>query len=335
MESLASFWAARVWIDQEAFPRIKKLLLRARHTIAIQMFIWKDDRLGREMAHTVVQAADNGVRVTITKEAVGDIFELHKDFLSTKNSTDSVWQRFWKHPNIKIIYAHHNDHAKVYLIDGETLLLTGMNIADEYHEIWHDYLVELRGRRFVEEYLTHGDRRSKMHPIQLAMNMGEKQEIRPVLTKLLTEARESIVVEHCYVTDAEAMDLLIKKSHEGVHVTLIVPERSNHAYYSNMQAVARFITEAAEENAEVFLYPGMFHGKIILVDRSKAFLGSANFMRSSIDEMGELNVVLSGAGQRGIVKLRDTLRGDILKSRPLTSPPHFSWIGRWLAWLKL
>lgn len=334
---LTNFWAARVWVDQEAFPRIKKLILRAQHTVAIQMFIWKDDSLGREMAHTVLMAAENGVKVEITKESVGDMFELHRDFLSTKNSTDPIWKRFWSHPNIKVSYAHHNDHAKVYIIDGEILLLTGMNIADEYHDSWHDYLVELRGHRFVEEYLTHGEYRTSSAPIRLAMNIAEKREIRPVLMDFLESARESILLEHPYVSDPQCLDLLIAKSHQGVRVTIVIPERSNHGHYTNMQSVGRLITEGARENVNIFLYPGMVHGKIILVDRQRAFLGSANFIRSSIDDMGELNVLINGFGfgQRAITKLRDTLRGDILKSRPLTSPPNFSWLSRWMAWMKL
>lgn len=335
MESLTSIWAARAWVDQEAFPRIKKLLLKARHSIAIQMFIWKDDRLGREMAHTVLLAADRGVKVEITKEALGDIFESHQDFLGTKSSRDPIWKRFWEHPNITISYAHHNDHAKVYIIDGELLLLTGMNIADEYHDVWHDYLVELRGRQFVEEYLTHVTGRSLTHPIRLAMNIGNRNEIRPVLTNLLESARESIVVEHCYFSDPQTIAQLIRKSQQGVRVTLILPERPNHGKYVNMQSVVKLCTEGKAENIEVFLYPGMFHGKIILVDRHKAFVGSANLMRSSIDEMGELNVLISGIGQRALVKLRDTLRGDILKCQPLAGTPHFSWLARALAWLKL
>jgi cardiolipin synthase len=335
MESITSMWAARVWVDQEAFPRIKKLLLRAERTIAIQMFIWKDDKLGREMAETVTQAADKGVQVDITKESLGDIFELERDFFTTKDSKDPVWQKFWSHPRIRVSHAHHNDHAKVYIIDGEILLLTGMNIANEYHESWHDYLVELRGSHFVDEYLTHGEKRFRNSPIRLAMNIGEQHEIRPVLTELLESANESILVEHCYVSDPHSLDILIKKSHQGVRVTLVIPDRSNHGHYSNMQFIARLITEGARENVEVFLYPGMFHGKTILVDRTRAFLGSANLIKSSIDEMGEVNVLMSGFGQRAVLRLRDALRGDILKSRPITTPPHFSWLGKWLAWMKL
>ena len=322
---------ARVWVDREAFPRILKLIDRAEHTILIRMFIWKDDAMGRLMAEVITEAADRGVRVEIVKEFIGDALELDKDFGTTKNSEDSVWHRFWNHPNVKIHHERHDDHAKVYIFDGEVLLLTGMNIANEYHDEWHDYLVELRGRNFVNQYLTYGDQRDTHTWARLYMNTHERRDIRTTVTSLLENARDTIVVEHCYLSDPLVIDLLIKKSHDRVRVTVIVPEKPNHSKHSNMQAISRLITEGDRGHMEVFLYPGMFHGKMILVDRDTAFIGSANLIPTSLDTIGEVNVLLRGNFQRAIIKIRDTLRGDILKSNPLTNPPEFSWLGRWLA----
>lgn len=330
-----AIWAARVWVDGEAFPRILKLIDRAEHTVLIQMFIWKDDTMGKLMAEALVDAADRGVKVEIVKEVMGDALELDKDFVTTKQSKSPVWQQFWSHPGITITHVRRDDHAKVYIIDGETLLLTGMNIADEYHTHWHDYLVELPGRQFVEQYLTHTSHGKFDQPVGLFVNTEEHREIRPAVIHLLENAQESIVVEHCYLSDPAVIDLLIKRSNDGIDVTVIVPEKANHGQNSNIQSVSRLITEGSPEHMEVFFYPGMFHGKIILVDRDHAFLGSANLMPTSLDMMGEVNVLLTGSLQRAISKLRDTLRGDVLKSRPLTSPPYFSWVGRWLAWMRL
>ncbi len=330
-----SIWTARVWVDSEVFPRILKLIDRAEHTILIQMFIWKDDALGRLVADALVEAADRGVKVQIAKEVIGDALELDKDFITTKHSKDPAWQRFWNHPNIVIRHARHDDHAKVYVFDGEVLLLTGMNIADEYHTSWHDYMVELRGRDLVEQYLTQGPTKDPQAPVQLALNTTERRDIRPMIEQLLNNAQESIVVEHCYLSDPAIVDLLIKKSKEDVDVTVIVPEKPNHGQNSNLLSVLRLTTEGNPQKMGVFLYPGMFHAKILLVDHDTAFLGSANLIPTSLDTVGEVNVLLRGSLQRAIIKLRDTLRGDVLKSRPLMSPPYFSWLNRILAWLRL
>ena len=83
------------------------------------------------------------------------------------------------------------------------------------------------------------------------------------------------------------------------------------------------------------MYPGIIHGKVIFVDRERAFVGSANLMESSLDAMGETNVLITGRYSRAVVRLRDVLRADILKSRPLQGPPAFLWLRRFLAWMKL
>lgn len=334
MEQWSRFYRTRVWVDREVFPRIESLLLRAKHSVFIQMFIWKDDRVGRSMAETLLWIADRGVSVNIRKEAVGDFFELHRDFFTTKESTNPLWRRFWSHPRIRITHAGDNDHAKVYIIDDRIFLLTGMNIADEYHDRLHDYMVEIRGQPIVEHYLSDGETPVPQSPVRLVMN-GRKNELRGEVMKLLRSARHSIVVEHCYFSDPEVIAALAEKTKNGVDVTLILPSQVDLHYHTNMNAAGNLMAESDKRRLSVFLYPGMFHGKVILVDHGKAFLGSANLMESSLDQMGEVNVLLEGASSRALVKLRDVLRDDILQSQPLGRYPRFLWLRRILAWAKL
>jgi cardiolipin synthase len=117
----------KLWVDgEEAFPRLERLLRKARHSVVIQMFIWRDDHTGRRMAAVLTEIADRGVRVDITKEAIGDLFEARTDFYGSRTSGHPVWERFWNHPRITVTYEKHNDHTKAYVIDGDVLVLTGM-----------------------------------------------------------------------------------------------------------------------------------------------------------------------------------------------------------------
>ncbi len=328
----------RLWADgEEAFVRLEKLLSRARHTIFIQMFIWKDDAVGKKFASVLIEAADRGVQVDINKEAVGDFFEYQGDFFTTRSLKDPVWQRLWNHSRIRITYATFNDHAKVFIIDDQILLLTGMNIANEYRDTWHDYLVELRGSRFVQQYLSEGESQPQRagEPVRLIMNTVNVKQIRPVVTELLRSARHSVLLEQCYLSDPQIVDELIVLSKRGIRVTLILPEAPDIHYHANMQAVSRLLIESSKSMVQVFLFPRIVHGKVILVDRKRMFLGSANMIQSSLDEMGEVCVLIEGRYRIALMKLRDILRSDILQSRLLTTPPQFRWIGRWLASLGL
>lgn len=322
---------ARLWVDREVFVRIRKLLRRAKHTIIVQMFIWKDDALGRDIAEALVRAADRGVKVFVTKEATGDIFETEADFLATRESELHVWKQFWGHPNIRVRHALHDDHTKVFLIDGHVMLLMGMNIADEYIEFLHDYMVELRGSHFVQHYLR--GQSAEGGRVQLIMNTDDRKEIRPTVMRLLQSARQSIVIEHAYFSDPQVVDALAKRSHEGVFVTVISHAHPDIHRFSNLAALQHLLARGSKRYLRVFLYPGTLHGKILVIDRMRAFLGSANMIASSLDRMGEVNVLLEGRS-RAMRKLRAVLRNDLLQSRPLQQV-YLPWLKRWMAWLQL
>ncbi len=334
-QATAAMPRARLWVDREVFPRIIELMRRARHTVIIQMFIWKDDSLGRRMAELCVELADRGVKIFVHKEAVGDVFELERDFLSTRERKTGVWHRFWKHPGIRIYHATHNDHSKVIVIDDRLILVSGMNIADEYDTSWHDYMVELRSAAAVERYVSRGEIAQPHGPVKIVMNTENRKEMRKTVMRLLHSAREGIVLEQCYFSDTAVVDTLIRRSKEGVEVTVIFPEVIDVHHHSNMQTVGRLLSEGASSHVRVFVYPGVIHAKAILIDRECMFLGSANFVAQSLDEIGETDVLIEGRYSTAVTRLRDILRADILKSRPLKGPPAFLWVSRMLAWLKL
>lgn len=325
----------RLFVDgKESFRRIERWIRRARHHIVVQMFIWRDDATGVRMAALLLEAADRGVNIDITKEAVGDFFEFHGDFIGTKNSVEHPWNRFWNHPRIHISYATNSDHAKVFVIDGYILLLTGMNVADEYRNEWHDYLVELCGTQFVTEFLTRDKPLHEAENLKLVMNTEAKKDIRAVMMSLFENARESIIAEHCYLSDEAVTKALIKASKRGVRVTLILPSAIDFYYHANMLTVGRLLAEGKSTNVRVFLYPGMSHAKALLIDHQTAFIGSANLYTESLDVMGEVNVLIKNK-RRVQWKLQESLRANILRSKPMTSPPSFLWISKWLAWLGL
>lgn len=332
---LARLPGAKLWMDREVFPRIFAWIQRARHTVVVQTFIWKDDAVGRALAAALVGAADRGVQVFVHKEAVGDVFETAHDFLSTRERKDGVWRRFWNHPRIRIAHETHHDHAKVFVIDDRTLLVTGMNVACEYHEDWHDFMVELRGTHFVEQYVARGEIPSATGSVRLVMNSERRREVRPAVMGLLEGARRSVVLEQCYLSDPDVVRALARRSREGISVTVIIPSDIDVHYHSNMDAVGRLLREGSPAHLRVFVYPGVFHAKVLLVDRHCAFLGSANLVTSSLDDMGEVNVLIASRLSQALQRLRDVLRADLLKSRPLRGAPPFLWFHRLLAWVNL
>ena len=326
----------RFWVDgKDAFRRIERFIRRAKHTIIIEMFIWKDDETGRRIADLLVQAADRGVQVDITKESVGDVFEFAEDFLSTKSRGSGVWKRFWKHNNIHIHHQVGDNHSKTFIIDGEVILLTGMNIGNEYKYDWHDYLVELSGTRFVEQYLTNSRKHTIHDTVQLVVNREGRKELRTALETLLKSAKLSIVIEMAYFSDPAIMDLIAKRSRDGVRVTLIFPTDPDVHHNANLVSIENLLKNGERKKLRILQYPTMLHGKLILVDRHRALVGSMNFTTSSLDQMGEANVLIEKHHKIALQKIRFMLRRDIARSRLIQNPPKLRWLGRWLAWVGL
>lgn len=327
---------AELHVDgEEAFRRIDELLRGARHTIIIHMFIWIDDPTGRAIAQRLVEAADRGVNVQVIKDVSGDIFELDRDFLTTKTDGKAVWQRFWTHPNIHVDTAEERNHGKVYIIDGETMLLGGMNISDEYRYEWHDFLIELRGARFVEEYLSESPRMIQNDAVRLVINTLHRCAVREVVTDLLSSARREIILEQAYLSDPGILELLAGLSNNGVHVRVILPLKSSVHHSANIVAMATLMEQGHDERLQIFRYPGMLHGKLILVDRDRAFIGSANMMTSSLDAMGEVNVLITGRNHPVVRRVREIVRSDLIRSTPLQGIPQLKWVTRVLAYLGL
>ncbi len=87
------------------------------------------------------------------------------------------------------------------------------------------------------------------------------------------------------------------------------------------------------ENISVYLYPGMIHAKVTLIDGSVATIGSANFTRGSFDRLHETNAIFRGEESDVVKSLGLQLDQDITLSRQITLetiPPYL----RVLAWFQ-
>ncbi len=173
-----------------AFARIIKRIREAKYSIYINMFIWRDDKIGNEIAREVLDAADRGVSIKIVKDKVGSVFEkseevkqslFHKQFdfglalqqyvmakcyfdyvkkLDGKQRANQYLDKMLSHSNIEInSNIKRNDHSKFYIFDHEILIMGGVNIEekevsfDMKHRKWADYMLEIVDKNIVDHFL--------------------------------------------------------------------------------------------------------------------------------------------------------------------------------------
>jgi len=135
---------------EEAFKCIIENIKNAKKIISINMFIWRDDYIGNLIADEILIAADRGVKIHISKDKIGSIFEYGEEnrqsffnkkfnlllFLeaylldfsypmkgkgkSQKQKKNNKVSNLINHENITVSYElNKNDHSKYYIFDEE------------------------------------------------------------------------------------------------------------------------------------------------------------------------------------------------------------------------
>ena len=174
---------------QAAFPEIIRCIGHAKSAVEINMFIWRDDSIGNRMAQAVLDAANRGVKVSLSIDRYGVVLEKSEEykksfFHKTQSLSEKVKTRLLEmmypengqpgdvrdeytalytqiigHPNISVSADEFKaDHSKYYIIDDEILFLGGINIEDKENgcdisgRVYGDYMAKLCGQVYVEAF---------------------------------------------------------------------------------------------------------------------------------------------------------------------------------------
>ena len=147
---------------KEAFPEIINCINNAKKYIRINMFIWRDDNIGNEIASVLLNAANRGVKVDISVDRYGVVLEkseeskksfFHKEQTLTekiksktlemvypmdntpkkvKDEESDLYTQIINHPNISVSKdVFKADHSKYYIFDDDIVILGGINIEDK------------------------------------------------------------------------------------------------------------------------------------------------------------------------------------------------------------
>jgi cardiolipin synthase len=304
---------------KEAFDAVFESLDSADESIYIQTYIWKDDATGRAVVEKLKAAADRGVKVTVNKDMLGTVFELG-DMVQGRPSPVFTEKGLKGYPNIEVntkLFSD-NDHSKYFIVDHETLIFGGMNIADEYHFQWHDYMVLIRGKERLarfESRVLRGKPWPGGLPVVVAVNDRRATEIRTALREMIDHARKRVVVQHAYISDSTIIEALLRAAARGVNVDVILPKDPDTHGYANMVTINRFLESEHRDHIRVFLYPRMSHAKVLLTDGEIIAVGSANLTPRSMLTSKELTLFAHVKPAAPFIqKLREQMDADLAES---------------------
>jgi len=310
---------------KEAFNEIFAAIDSAESSVYIQTYIWKDDGTGQAVVAKLKAAADRGVRVTVSKDMLGTFFELG-DMLRGKPSPVFTRTGLKGHQNIAVDtdLSADTDHSKYFIFDERSVIFGGMNIADEYHLQWHDYMVLLGGKAWTDAFTNKVLKQvpwPRSSALVLTVNNSKATEIRTATLEIIDNATESVVIEHAYFSDDKVIEAVKRAAARGVRVEVILPKIPDTHLYANLATINRLLDSESGKVPRILLYPHMSHAKVIMTDGRIVAIGSANLTPRSMLTSKEITLFVHGASTAPFLrKLRVQLEADMAVSEEVVKP---------------
>lgn len=304
--------SVRLLVDAPStFPVIYGALNNAKSVINISMFSLLPDGTGAQLAEVLKRKARQGVEVNVQVDTVGSYqiwgtryYKFIKDLESagvhvSRNDFGSPWDN------------EHVDHRKLYVIDGKTAFIGGMNLGERY-DGWHDVMVELQGpavaqaaARFVNQWTAGGGTisgrqaqalkppRGKLTFSSVAVieNLpGQSLDLTAYYLRSIQTAKKRVWISTPYLGDERFATALAAAAKRGVDVRVYTTSQGAKVIVPGMTLLSRsFYPELLKAGVKVFEEPRMAHAKVMLVDDA-ASVGSMNLTRTSAEVDRELNI---------------------------------------------
>ncbi|MDZ5471773.1 cardiolipin synthase [Bacillus sp. 31A1R] len=323
----------------ELFEDLFSELRKAEKHIHILFYIVKDDPVSKEFLSILKERAKNGVEVRLLLDWLGSF--------SVKNSI----VKELKDDGVKFAFCHVlkfpflfyssqvRNHRKITVIDGKMGYIGGFNIGKEYINMdpklcpWRDYHLKIMGegvhdlqREFLKDWRE--ERKENLLQDSIYFPMLPKGQSRhqiipsegfyleETFSGLIRKAEKSIMIGTPYfIPSTKILKDLLDALDRGVHITLLVPYKSDHALVQ--EASHPYLREILKKGADVHQYlKGFYHAKVLFIDDNICDIGTANFDKRSLFLNHEINCYIFDKNL--IDKLKAVIEKDILDSKVLT-----------------
>jgi cardiolipin synthase A/B len=309
---------------QAKFSKLLERIEGARDHIHLMYYIFRADRLGREIAEALARKAEAGVKVRVLLDAVGSPIFHRKFWRRLRKAGGEVAFFFPSRIPFLNIRVNYRNHRKLVIIDGEYGFIGGFNVGDEYVGrdkrlgYWRDTHLVVRGSavllmqvRFLLDWNLATGRRlaAEARYLPTVATTGtvgmqivssgpdsERRQIRNAFVKMIYSAKRSVYLQSPYfIPDESLMTALRSAALSGVDVRVMLPGKveSWFVYWAS----CTYVEELLRDGVKCYTYEGGFlHAKTMVVDETIATVGTANLDTRSFRLNFETNALIYDSG---------------------------------------
>lgn len=292
-------------LGEHLFEDLFKDLEKAEDFIFMEFFIVSPGQILDRVIEIFSKKVKEGVRVKFLYDGTNAFF-LPKSVIKRLQES-GVECKVYSPVNGFLTTVHNNrDHRKILVIDNKVAYTGGVNLADEYANIyqrfghWLDTGVRLEGEAVrsmtlmvIELWNLRND--SDTHPDYLKASSSVKVD-RPsfcipfsenphdkdwvgetVYIDIINKAKDYVYIATPYFTISERMAGALKMAAEmGVDVRLIFPHIGDHGRFPLMVGRS-YYKELVERGVKIYEYePGFVHAKTLVSDDTTSLVGTIN-----------------------------------------------------------
>jgi len=275
----------------------------AQRSIAVEMYLLTDD----DAIQALADARANGRNVQV-------ILEPHP--FGADGANQAAWDRLaaagvdlaWASPRFALT------HAKLIVADGNRALVMSLNLTHAGLTSNREYAIADSDARDVGDatVIFAADRVASPAPAPSAQSrlLASPANARARLGDLIASARRSISIEIEELSDDAIVGALLAAVARGVAISVVLPGTNR----STSTDAAASTLSAGGVSVRALAAPTV-HGKAIVADGARLYIGSINLTAASLDQNREFGLRLDDAAMAG--RVAAAIAGDWARSTEL------------------
>lgn len=308
---------------EDFYFALKNELEKAEKFIFLEFFIIHEGVMWDSILDILKKKASEGVKVRVMYDDMGCFLLLPKDYPEKLKAFGIECSAFNPFRPVISTLQNNRDHRKIAVIDGKTAFTGGVNLSDEYinvyekHGHWKDCAIMLKGDAvnaftlmFLQLWHTNNNTDEDFETYLTPYSPSDKENgfVQPycdspldtenvgehVYLQIINNAKKYVYINTPYfIVDEMMLSALCLAAKSGVDVRLVTPSIADKkAVHMTTRSYYRELTEAG---VKVYEYTkGFIHSKTFVSDDVTATVGTVNLDYRSLYHHFECGVCLYG-----------------------------------------